>query len=314
VENADYVLLDVTGSAWPQHPNDLRRNVDELLAEGYGVAAADDGYLLLAKGSPNQAPGPDFYTAWRAEAPLPGAVPVGAEFAGQLRLDEYRVRTDRYGETVVDLIWTALEPIDRDLRFYTAYFESKGQVLQDNIYYQPVSVLWYPTSMWPPGERTLVQTLPWRLDTDEFVLGAGVYEGEDGWTDSRRLPVTNGGGVPVLEGGTLLRLGGFQRAADGTWEMQPAVGSLFAELPLQTLDVAFGESLTLDAAGMPSTAQAGKLLPLRLVWQRRCPTEPVALCPCVGCRGQQGSAGGWRDCRWAGPAADRKLAARGRGG
>ncbi len=246
VENADYVLLDVTGSAWPQHPNDLRRDVDKLLAEGYGVAAADDGYLLLAKGNPNQAPGPDFYTAWQAGAPLPDAVPVGAEFGGQLR----------------------------PLRFYTAYFESKGQVLQDSIYYQPVSVLWYPTSMWPPGERTLVQTLPWRPDTDEFVLGAGVYEGEDGWTAGRRLPVTNAGGIPVLEGGTLLRLGGFQRAEDGPWEAQPAVGGVFAELPLQALDVVFGESLALDAGGLPSTARAGELLPLRLVWERSAAAPP----------------------------------------
>ena len=58
VDDADYVLLDVTASAWPQHPNDLKQSVDDLRQNGFGVVAADDGYLLLGRGISNQAIGP----------------------------------------------------------------------------------------------------------------------------------------------------------------------------------------------------------------------------------------------------------------
>ncbi len=233
VDDADYVLLDVTGPAWPQHPNDLKQSVDDLRQQGFGVTAADDGYLLLGRDTGSQTIGPQFYTAWqggqgdtagnqRTAGDTPSDTPSGAEFGGVLRLDDYQVRSDRNGELVVDLNWTALEPIAENLRFYLGYFASKGQALHDNIYYQPVSVLWYPTSMWPQGQRTLVQTLPWNLDEDQVTLGIGVYAGEEGWTGGTRLPVTDAGGSPVLEDGTLLRLGGFERTADGQW--QPTAG------------------------------------------------------------------------------------------
>jgi hypothetical protein len=312
VEQADYVLLDVTGSAWPQHPNDLRQSVDDLLANGFGIAAADDGYLLLRRGAPAQALAPathpDFYTAWQtppqtqaagqaaggtaewATGALAGdgvSAPV-AIFDDRLRLDDYRVRTDRYGETVVDLAWTALEPISDDLRFYAGYFASKGQALYDNIYYQPVSVLWYPTSLWPQGQRTYVQTLPWRVEADEFVLGLGVFEGEDGWTSGARLPVTANGTAPVLENGTLLRLGGFTRTADGGWQKAATVGADYAALPLQVVDIAFGDSLQLAAAAFPATGQAGATLPLRLQWERR-GTAPANLSRFVHLRDATGN-------------------------
>ncbi|MEZ4558205.1 MAG: DUF2079 domain-containing protein [Caldilineaceae bacterium] len=36
LEDADTVFVDVTGPAWPQHPNDVRTTVDALLADGWG--------------------------------------------------------------------------------------------------------------------------------------------------------------------------------------------------------------------------------------------------------------------------------------
>ena len=51
IDDADTILLDVTGSAWPEHPNDVRKSFDDLLERGFGVVAADDGYLLLRKGA-----------------------------------------------------------------------------------------------------------------------------------------------------------------------------------------------------------------------------------------------------------------------
>jgi uncharacterized membrane protein len=269
VDDAEYVLLDVTGPAWPQHPNDLRENVEELLRDGFGVAAAEDGYLLLQRGAPDQTPGAGFYSAWQGAGTPAQMIPSGAVFGGVLRLDGYAVRSDRYGELVVDTYWTALEPIAEDLRFYIGYFESKGQALHDNIYYQPPSVLWYPTSMWPSGERTFVQSLPWQLDADQFVLGVGVFAGEEGWSSSARLPVTASGGSPVLDGGTLLRLGGFERTSDGGWEPQAALPDAFAELPpLRPLAASFGEAVQILGTGSAASVRSGESLPLQLQWRR----------------------------------------------
>lgn len=269
IDDADTVLLDVTGSAWPQHPNDLRRAVDDLLQNGFGVAAAADGYLLLSKEAAGQEIDPNFYTAWQAPAqPAPAATAIGAHFGDDLRLDEIAVHNDRYGELVIDMTWSALRPLDRDLRFYVALLDPQGNLLHDTIFYQPVSVLWYPTSMWQPGRRVQVQTLPWQLPTDQFVLAVGVFAGEDGWTSGQRLSVTQSSGFPVLEDGTLLRLGGFTRTADDDWGAQPALPLAFAGLSWRTLDINFGEALRLRSAGLPATLRAAQPLSLALTWQR----------------------------------------------
>ena len=278
VDEADYVLLDVTGSAWPQHPNDLKQSVDDLQRQGFGIVAADDGYLLLGRDTGSQTIGSQFYTAWQGRqddsADTASDTPSGAVFGGVLRLDDYQVRSDRNGELVVDLHWTALEPIAENLRFYLGYFASKGQALHDNIYYQPVSVLWYPTSMWPQGQRTLVQTLPWNLDEDQVTLGIGVYAGEEGWTGGTRLPVTDAGGSPVLEDGTLVRLGGFERTTDGQWQPQPAIPAPYASQPAQPIDARYGDAIVLSEFSAPGASKAGEILPLHLKWKRTAAAPP----------------------------------------
>lgn len=276
VDDADYVLLDVTGPAWPQHPNDLKKNVDDLRQQGFGVVAADDGYLLLGKNTGSQAIGPQFYTAWQEspDANTGTGTPSGAVFGGVLRLDDYQVRTEPNGDMVVDLHWTALEPIAEDLRFYLGYFASKGQALHDNIYYQPVSVLWYPTSMWPQGQRTFVQTLPWTLDENQVTLGLGVFTGEEGWTGGTRLPVTSAGESPVLEDGTLVRLGGFERTADGRWQPQPTIPATFATQPAQPIDARYGDAIVLSEFSAPQASKAGESLPIHLKWKRTAAAPP----------------------------------------
>ncbi len=57
--------------------------------------------------------------------------------------------------------------------------------------------------MWQPGQQVLVQTLPWTLESDEFVLAVGVFAGEDGWDERGRLPVTDSAGLPVLDDGNV---------------------------------------------------------------------------------------------------------------
>ncbi|MCL4830764.1 MAG: DUF2079 domain-containing protein [Caldilinea sp.] len=279
VDDADYVLLDVTGPAWPQHPADLRRIVDDLLAGDFGIATATDGYLLLQRGNANKTLPPEFFTAWMQPTPqvesegfVVTSIVFGDENGDLLALRGYRVATDRYGELVVDLWWEALRPLDADYRFYVGYLDQELQTLHDSRFYPPAAELWYPTSSWTPGQSVRVQTLPWTLDRDAFVLGVGVYAGEDGWTDGARLNVRQvEPALPVLEGGTLVRLGGFaQASAETGWTPLAPV----ANAPAQTLNAAFAGGLVLEGATLPQSARRGDALPVTLFW--RADESPVA--------------------------------------
>jgi uncharacterized membrane protein len=218
IDDADTVFLDVTGPAWPQHPVDLRRTVDELLAGDFGVAAAEDGYLLLRKGvADDQLPGA-FYTAFRR----PGYVaenPARLWFGDAIELLDYRVTRDDHGELITEFYWQLTSPTTQEYQFYIGYLDRRGTVLHDTQFYPPVVTLWYPTSQWQPGEPVLVQTLPWTLDVEQFTLVIGVYIGEDGWSTGERLALS-AGPTPervYFDNSTVVRLGGYRRASDGAW-------------------------------------------------------------------------------------------------
>ncbi|MFO7634126.1 MAG: DUF2079 domain-containing protein [Caldilinea sp.] len=278
VDDADYVFLDVTGPAWPQHPSDLKRNIDDLLAGDFGVAAAADGYILLQRGAPAKTLPDAFFTAWQAadapeDAPfVKTAMIFGDESGDLLALRGYSVGSDRYGELVVTLTWEALRPIEQDLHFHVGYLDRELQTLHDSRFYPPPAVLWYPTTLWTPGTPILVQTLPWTLDADEFVLGVGVYEGEDGWANGDRLMTSQvDPPLPVLEDGSMVRLGGFARSAENqTWTpADPAGGGADPRLGSR-----FEGGLWLDDASLPATARSGDLLPVTLFW--RAGEQPTA--------------------------------------
>ncbi|WP_298982136.1 DUF2079 domain-containing protein [Caldilinea sp.] len=272
VDDADYVLLDVTGPAWPQHPNDLKRSVDALLAGEFGVAAAGDGYLLLQRGAPSKTPPPEFYTAWQPTVQPPDNVELqevsvvfGNETDDLLRLRSYGVGVDRYGELVTTLIWEALRPLDEDFRFYVAYLDSELQAIYDTRFYPPTAVLWYPTSLWTPDAPVLVQTLPWTLDADRFALGVGVYAGDEGWDAGARLKVRQvEPTAPLLQEGTLVRLGGFawDRAQRRWMRLSPDAGA-----PAQVVDAAFADGLHLEGFTLPEVVRSGEPTPVTLFWR-----------------------------------------------
>jgi uncharacterized membrane protein len=264
--DADTVLIDVTGPAWPQHPNDLRVMVDELLAQDFGIAAADDGYLLLRREVENKAFPESFYTAWRAPE-ITTRDTMGLQFGSELELLDFRIVADRYGETVAEIEWLPLESIQRELRFYVAYIAQDGSVLHDNHFYQPVSVLWYPTTLWEPGTPVQMRTLPWTIEADRFVPLLAVYAGDD-WGSAEKLPIAFTDGArdpnfPLLQGGQIVRLSGYERDGLGAWQQV----SLDAPTSTMPLDVDFGGMIDLVGADLPAQAQAGGQLPFTLHWQ-----------------------------------------------
>lgn len=216
IDDADTVFLDVTGPAWPQHPNDVRNVVDKLLAQDFGVAAAEDGYLLLATWATSRVIPDSFYSAWRlpAHARENGATQGWGDV---ITLVDHEVGTDEHGELITRLYWRAISDLDSDFRLFIAYQDGAGNTLYDSQFYPPVATLWYPTSQWRTDETVLVQTLPWTLDVEQFALVIGVYQGEE-WQTGVPLAPTTGptASMPHLANG-LVRLGGYERKRDGEW-------------------------------------------------------------------------------------------------
>ena len=314
VDDADTIFLDVAGSAWPQHPNDLKRSVTELLDKGFGVSAAADGYLLLKEGHPNQTLPADFYTAWQGLVPVPERAPLGLiEFDETFRLIDWQVETDRYGELVVTLDWQLLQPTERDIGFYIIYVDRDWSELHSTQFYPPTAELWYPTSLWNGAsndgggnnaqsdfvETQVVQTLPWTLAEDQFTLLLGLYDkGENAdadWQSADRLPITQvTWWLPIFESGTLVRLGGYERESvgstrsvpswfhkmwygaskDNEWQNVPLVH----QPPASTTDARFGEYIALDGVSIPETSYvAGDAVNFTLHWQRlpSTPAKPI---------------------------------------
>jgi uncharacterized membrane protein len=267
VEDADTIWLDVTGSAWPQHPNDLHRTVTELLAGDFGVQAAADGYLLLGRGVATKTLPEPFFSAWQRPAFTP-ALAHQLDFGGVLRLVDYVVTTDAHGELVTQLYWQTLKPMAPTVRFYVAYLAADWTVLHDTQFYPPVAQLWYPTSQWKPGETVLVQTLPWTLTVDRFVLVVGLYTGAEDWQSGQRLPVDRvEPPLPRLPG-DLVRLGGYQRTDEQQWVARP----LTPAAPAQPLRATFGEQIVLEGVTITTTAlSAGATLPFTLFWRAQQP-------------------------------------------
>jgi len=257
IDDADTVFVDVTGPAWPQHPNDLYTTVQTLLAGDFGVAAGLDGYLLLRKDAPSDTIPDAFYSAFRhgPAIPLPTTKPVSA-FGDILTLVDQQVALDEHGETVVQLFWQLVgDPVTTDYRFYIAYADPEGNSLHDSRFYPPVATLWYPTSLWRPGELVMVETLPWPLEVEQFTLLVGVYRGEDGWQHGQRAALTVGPTPDriYLENNTLVRVAGYQRTAQGWTVLAPQVTA-----PAQALEVTFGGLVHLagvTAVALPSPAE-----------------------------------------------------------
>ncbi len=272
VDDADTIFLDVTGPAWPLHPSDLYRTVQQLLAGDFGVAAADDGYLLLRKAAPDTTLPAAFYSAFRR--PLPPTWPATQSvsiFGEQLALRDHQLLVDDHDETIVQLYWSLVEqPVSTDYRIYVAFADRNGNVLHDTLFYPPVATLWYPTSSWQREELVLVQTLPWALAVEQFTVLVGVYEGEDGWQNGQRLPLSSAS-PPArlhLEDNTLVRLDSYQRRGS---DWQPVVLRQTLTKPAEQVDVQFGHDPVLvrlqGIALQPLPSKAGDTLTFALEWQ-----------------------------------------------
>jgi uncharacterized membrane protein len=166
ISDAEYVLLDVIGSASPVGAGDQYLIVREMLDYAqFGVAGSDHGYLLLERGLEEYLFSPDFYDAFEAGepgTPLPAeAISVGADFGGLLRLEGYerQVRPVVRPEPVVEITtyWRALAPLDEDYRLVFFFWDENRNLVR--VQPEQRAVHWYPTWQWEPEQLVRV-TLP----------------------------------------------------------------------------------------------------------------------------------------------------------
>ncbi len=212
VDDAECVFVDVSADSWPIHPNDLKRQVDDLLAGDFSIVDAADGYALLSRRAGGSSRWPDGFYDFVRTGSFDPQYPMTIDFGDELRFLGLDVLS-RGGMTYLRMYWRALRPLDRDLRLYPFFFaDETGEIIEDTTERPLVATLWYPTSRWKADEIVVVETLPWDVGED-FGVGLGVVDGED-WSDQgRRLKLrvlSSPLVVRPFEGNTWARLIGYR--------------------------------------------------------------------------------------------------------
>jgi len=230
----DYMWLDVT-NGWPLQPADLQAVVGNLLARGYGIEEAGDGWILLRLGAENKTWPSSFYSFARvpnADPRLPVRIQLSLE--GEPALECVGLDWSWHREGIeITFYWRALRPLPPGLRLVPLSVSGlAGADGDQTTTLQPlVSPMWYPPERWQVGEMVATSTLVWPVDSG-LTVGLGAMLGDD-WQDrSRRLTIQ---AVPPASSDRLL---------DGdTWacvlqivdagDAQPCNGSLTREASAQ---------------------------------------------------------------------------------
>jgi len=270
VEDAEYIFLDVASIG---NKDDVNTWVKEQLLENgpFGIAAAQDGHLLLQRGVESDAPADSFYTFVRVENP-DIQYPLLADFGPSLEFLGFDVIYNRDLESYYNLYWRASQPLDTDYFIALYLVEKVGQVVGSTVEPQ-AAMIWYPTSRWQPGEvvKIRMDTLPWWTgDREVYSIALGVLEGTDTWDVGRRLRpkvVESGWQTPTPADGTLLQLMTFHNIWEGT-EAIPQERSFTAPEIEHPMEATLGEQVRfLGYALSPPPYKRGKTLHLTLYWQ-----------------------------------------------
>ncbi len=229
---ATWALLDVTGES-DMAPGDLQQTVFAMLAAGWGVEDAADGFLLLRRGAERKDIPPVFYDFVR----IPG-VPQQDDplrFVG-LGVADWPA----WRQTQVISRWqVGANYVPGSIRPWLELRDLAGQRLYTHDDLTPPALLWYPPSRWQPGDRITITTLPLSLPRWTSAFVAAVH-GPDPNLPQHRLPTDlfmSGTYLPTVDG-TQALVGLLQRKPD----------DILQRLPLAEWDVAL--------SGLPGQQQA----------------------------------------------------------
>ncbi|MEZ4769044.1 MAG: DUF2079 domain-containing protein [Caldilineales bacterium] len=274
IADSRFVLLDVAAkSGWAIHPVEMRTVVDELLSSGdWTVQDAADGYLLLRRLDPaspeiaNATLPPAFFTFAKATSQPQHATDI--TFNHALKLVGYDVvDEEQWRQTGVRLYWQALEPLPQDLQLYAGFLSPDGETVDSTEPRPLIQPIWYPPVAWPVGETVVTDKLPWSLPR-EWALGVGAFQGAT-WETGERWPVSDAGGdAQVLENGTMVLTGVWERN-DG--RLAAAIEPSFKP----TSDLFSGDGWNVELTGVqaPERVAPGDNVPILLQWQSYGPSQ-----------------------------------------
>jgi uncharacterized membrane protein len=210
VNDATYVLMDVTASPFPIDVQETHRYAQELLAGGFGVVAADDGYLLLGRGRGEGLT--DDRLSRLLSFVRPAAPPeeaVAALYGGALELvgADCQAQPEVSGgplPATVTTYWRVRAPLPAGFRFGYFFTDGSGAIVGSYLGGTPTEV-WYPPERWQVGETVRLRTPPLAIGRQHGVLLAVTPPGGDPELADTRLSPT-GSTAPVYERRTLLAL------------------------------------------------------------------------------------------------------------
>jgi uncharacterized membrane protein len=217
-QDADYVLLDVTGNLYPQQtrPQAYVQQVQRLLTDGgHHVVAAEDGYVLLARGpgqtldpsDPYRLP-PSFYSF--ATVP-PAAVKhrLDVHFGSSLALVGYDVSpapTVYIGNPALTVTTYWRVTSARPTGSYTPELALIRQDGSQAVIRDFATTEWRPVASWQPGQIYALRIWPFLVGGRELGsmrLGVRVMQTSAAGSASEPLTAAPASGVQIMEGGTL---------------------------------------------------------------------------------------------------------------
>ena len=274
----EYVLLDVSDpSFWNRDgaQEGVKRDLEQDASFSWTLAR--DGYLVLKKGAKSKPLPDEFYSFVRADDPQP-LYPMTVDFGDVVRLLGFSPLYEREEEVRFYLYFQALRPLEKDYAITLYLADEQGNVIGGTDRPQP-ALVWYPTSLWQPGEtiEVIANTLTWWTgDRDRYAIALGISEGDDVWNVGSRLqPLVRESDwtTPVLADGTLLRLIPFRRS----WELHyPEAMRRRYEVPkmARQVEASFADKADLTGYTLARTRLSpGEAVDLTLFWKSLSPWE-----------------------------------------
>lgn len=200
VNDAEYVLLDVSGVSYPMTVDGLYYEVQQLLRSGaYGVLTAQDGYLLLQR---DLAPSLDarlptsFYAfVHRKGQDIPN--PVRVRFGEALELVGWETRYLNVVQShslpiTVTTWWRPLYDLERNYQF-ALFFTREDGAIEFGYDRDTATTRWHPSSRWKADEIIRMETPILTGGALNEVLVAVAEPGRDVWQAQDRLPIASTG-------------------------------------------------------------------------------------------------------------------------
>lgn len=267
VADADWVFVDLAPNIAQVVNRDRYEQLQDLRRQGYGVVAAQDGFLILARGEPDAAEPAD---AFRRPVPaaIPMQTPLPARFGG-VTLAGYDVSVEGRATGSLTLYLRADQKQTKDLRFFTVLLDEADQPIAGSEA-ELVAPIWFPTSEWQPGQLYAVETKRWgRKDAPGKVrIGLIATMAGNPWDPADRIgPKVEGGATLAQSRDGVLEIAVLESDGKTIWDATP---QRLKALPAQAkqLDGQLGQGAVLEGVGaLPAECRAPCHVNLTLYWR-----------------------------------------------